>query len=164
VEYCYQRNWHKRAVTSVIIGLDLIQKKSFLFPGCDFCIITFQPTHIHFVICLLVSFFEFNHIYLLFNLTKSLQVPDLNSIPSSELKDGMFVKYTGMIQDMLNPVFYFDKYEVLDRKTQSKHMYSGRFKESLFCQVRINLLTIIFVGHIHSFCDPYLYHCFQKIF
>ncbi|KAI5707260.1 hypothetical protein M8J76_008847 [Diaphorina citri] len=62
------------------------------------------------------------------------QVPDLNSIPSSELKDGMFVKYTGMIQDMLNPVFYFDKYEVLDRKTQSKHMYSGRFKESLFCQ------------------------------
>uniref|UniRef100_A0A8D8YNC6 Mini-chromosome maintenance complex-binding protein n=1 Tax=Cacopsylla melanoneura TaxID=428564 RepID=A0A8D8YNC6_9HEMI len=61
------------------------------------------------------------------------QVPELHSIPSSELKDGMFVKYRGMIQDMMNPVFYFDKYEVLDRSTQSKSIHSGRFKESLHC-------------------------------
>ncbi|KAL1460844.1 hypothetical protein WDU94_012786 [Cyamophila willieti] len=61
------------------------------------------------------------------------QVPDLHSIPSSELKDGMLVKYRGMIQDMMNPVFYFDRYEVLDRSTQSKSIHSGRFKESLHC-------------------------------
>lgn len=55
-----------------------------------------------------------------------------------------------MIQDMMNPVFYFDQYEVMDQTTQNKHMQSGRFKESLNCQVKkkLHLFMIVLILHV----------------
>lgn len=61
-------------------------------------------------------------------------IPNLSLLPNTELKDGIFVKYEGMIQDMLNPVFYLDKYEIVNRNTKTTRIECGRYTDSLHCE------------------------------
>jgi hypothetical protein len=47
------------------------------------------------------------------------QLPSLNHIPLDQLKDGIMVKYRGMVQDILNPEYYLAMYE-------EQHQESGQ--------------------------------------
>ncbi|XP_014368610.2 mini-chromosome maintenance complex-binding protein [Papilio machaon] len=55
------------------------------------------------------------------------QIPLLNSNASHNLSDGRLVRFRGMVQDMHNPEFYFEKFEVYNTATNEVKVKSGKY-------------------------------------
>ncbi|KPJ02129.1 Mini-chromosome maintenance complex-binding protein [Papilio xuthus] len=55
------------------------------------------------------------------------QIPLLNSNASHNLSDGRLVRFRGMVQDMHNPEFYFEKFEVYNTVTNEVKVKSGKY-------------------------------------
>ena len=43
-----------------------------------------------------------------------MQIPSLNLVSLSSLRDGCLVRYTGMVQDQFDPEFYFKVFTFVD--------------------------------------------------
>ncbi|XP_074640725.1 mini-chromosome maintenance complex-binding protein-like isoform X2 [Tubulanus polymorphus] len=62
-------------------------------------------------------------------------IPSLNVTPLHELKANSVVKMRCMIQDMFDPEFYLEAYQVTDRSSGSTFLRCGRYKDVAECQV-----------------------------
>lgn len=65
------------------------------------------------------------------------QIPSLNSLASHNFTHGQLVRFQGMIQDMYNPEYYFERYEVKNTQTGESFVRCGLYKDSAKCQVNI---------------------------
>lgn len=61
---------------------------------------------------------------------KIFQIPLINSNASHNLPDGTLVRFRGMVQDMHNPEFYFEEFEVYNSTTNECKIKSGKFKDT----------------------------------
>lgn len=63
------------------------------------------------------------------------EIPSLNSSRLCDLRHGQLVKFRGMIQDMYDPEYYFESYEVTNAETGESLMRSGMYVDSAKCSV-----------------------------
>ncbi|XP_041987429.1 mini-chromosome maintenance complex-binding protein [Aricia agestis] len=67
---------------------------------------------------------------------KLLKLPNWNKIPlinsnaSHNLSDGALVRFRGMVQDMYNPEFYLEQFNVLNTNTKTTTTKSGKYTET----------------------------------
>lgn len=65
------------------------------------------------------------------------QIPLLNYVPLHAVADNSLVRFRGMIQDMLDPEIYLEKY-ALNRDdnngTHSSRIYNGKYRDTLVCK------------------------------
>ncbi|KAL0872192.1 hypothetical protein ABMA27_004598 [Loxostege sticticalis] len=58
------------------------------------------------------------------------QIPLINSNASHNLPDGSLVRFRGMIQDMHNPEFYFEQFEIFNTTTNAIKNKSGKYRDT----------------------------------
>lgn len=58
------------------------------------------------------------------------KIPLINSNASHNLPDGCLVRFRGMIQDMHNPEFYFEQYEIYNSETNEVKLKSGKYTDT----------------------------------
>ncbi|CAD0200632.1 unnamed protein product [Chrysodeixis includens] len=66
----------------------------------------------------------------LLKLPNLFQIPLINSNASLNLPDSTLVRFKGMIQDMHNPEFYFEQFEVLNTNTNEIKNKSGKYRDT----------------------------------
>lgn len=59
-------------------------------------------------------------------------IPMLNHIPNFAVPNSSLVRFRGMIQDMLDPEFYLEKYTV--KSSSSNRIQDGRFRDTIVYQ------------------------------
>lgn len=52
-------------------------------------------------------------------------------------KDRALIRFRGMVQDMYDPEYYFEKYEVIKKESKEGSMRSGKYMETLRLNVSI---------------------------
>lgn len=65
---------------------------------------------------------------------KYQMIPSLNDISVQHLKPNSLVRFRCMIQDMFDPEFYFEMYEVKDKYTNQCALKCGLYKDTLDCK------------------------------
>lgn len=73
-----------------------------------------------------------------------MQIPSLNDYPPHRIKNKSLVRFRGMIQDMFDPEFFMEAFEVSMGKTNATKMFCGLYQES-FLQVRSHISIIVVV-------------------
>lgn len=68
----------------------------------------------------------------------SFQIPSLNDVSDYTVYNKKLIRFRGMIQDILNPIYYVEKFEILNMKTNQKFFRSGKYRDS----VDLNVLII----------------------
>lgn len=68
------------------------------------------------------------------------EIPCLNSSSLDYFKEGQLVKFRGMIQDIFNPEYYYENYEVKDTNTGASSIRSGMFVDITQCSSQEQLL------------------------
>lgn len=63
------------------------------------------------------------------------QIPLLNVNDIQYLQDAWLVRFRGMIQDMYNPEYYYEKLEVVNTQTSSNSIRSGKYSDTVHCKV-----------------------------
>ncbi|CAH2091456.1 unnamed protein product [Euphydryas editha] len=58
------------------------------------------------------------------------KIPLINSNASHNLPDGSLVRFRGMVQDMHNPEFYFEQFEVFNTKTNEIKSKTGKYTDT----------------------------------
>lgn len=58
------------------------------------------------------------------------KIPLINSNASHNLSDGTLVRFRGMVQDMHNPEFYFEQFEVFNTKTNEIKSKTGKYTDT----------------------------------
>ncbi|GBP15443.1 Mini-chromosome maintenance complex-binding protein [Eumeta japonica] len=66
----------------------------------------------------------------LLQLSNWSQIPLINSNASHYLPDNSMVRFRGMIQDMRNPEFYFESFEVYNTLTNEVKIKSGKYRDT----------------------------------
>ncbi|XP_067000687.2 mini-chromosome maintenance complex-binding protein isoform X3 [Anabrus simplex] len=61
-------------------------------------------------------------------------IPLLNSVPLHSLVDQQLVRFQGMIQDMYDPEYFLEKYEVLDTSTGQSTVRSAKYRDLVICK------------------------------
>lgn len=56
-------------------------------------------------------------------------IPLLNNLPAEEIKNGSIIRFRGMIQDMLDPEFYLERYAV--KLGDVSRLQDGRFRDRI---------------------------------
>lgn len=64
------------------------------------------------------------------------EIPLLNSENLDLYKDGDLVRYQGMVQDMLNPEYYYPSYSLRDTNSGELTEKSGKYRDMAPCKVR----------------------------
>lgn len=65
------------------------------------------------------------------------KIPFLNNISNSEIPNASLVRFRGMIQDMLDPEFYLEKYTV--SSGSGSRVQDGRYRDTIvYHNVRAN--------------------------
>ncbi|KAF5281090.1 hypothetical protein FQA39_LY17896 [Lamprigera yunnana] len=59
-------------------------------------------------------------------------IPFLNYTDVQNLQDKRLVKFQGMIQDMFNPEYFYEKYEVIDRDSEQTAIRNGKFTDIIY--------------------------------
>ncbi|KAK1123233.1 hypothetical protein K0M31_008865 [Melipona bicolor] len=67
------------------------------------------------------------------NLDVLKEIPLLNNTPVHKLRDGQLVRFKGMIQDMHNPEYYLQMYEVKNTQTETYQLKCGMYTDSAKC-------------------------------
>lgn len=60
------------------------------------------------------------------------KIPLLNHIPNFAVPNSSLVRFRGMIQDMLDPEFYLEKYSL--KSSSSNRIQDGRFRDTIVYQ------------------------------
>lgn len=71
------------------------------------------------------------------NLDALKEIPLLNNAPVHTFRDGQLVRFKGMIQDMHNPEYYLQVYEVKNTQTETYQIKCGMYTDSAKCLVII---------------------------
>ncbi|CAH4028882.1 unnamed protein product [Pieris brassicae] len=66
----------------------------------------------------------------LFKLPNWYKIPLINSNASHNLSDGTLARFRGMVQDMHNPEFYFEEFEVFNTITNEVKTKSGKYTDT----------------------------------
>ncbi|XP_045450712.1 mini-chromosome maintenance complex-binding protein [Melitaea cinxia] len=66
----------------------------------------------------------------LLKLSNWSKIPLINSNASHNLSDGTLVRFRGMVQDMHNPEFYFEQFEVFNTKTNEIKSKTGKYTDT----------------------------------
>ncbi|XP_076238488.1 mini-chromosome maintenance complex-binding protein [Calliopsis andreniformis] len=61
------------------------------------------------------------------------QIPLLNNGPLHNFRDKQLVRFKGMVQDMHDPEYYFEKYEVKNMETETSEVRCGMFADTARC-------------------------------
>ncbi|XP_043251882.1 mini-chromosome maintenance complex-binding protein [Colletes gigas] len=61
------------------------------------------------------------------------EIPSLNNAPLRNFTDWQLVRFRGMVQDMHNPEFYFEKYEVKNNETETYEVRCGMYADYVQC-------------------------------
>ncbi|KAK4877050.1 hypothetical protein RN001_009556 [Aquatica leii] len=61
-------------------------------------------------------------------------IPFLNYNEVQNLQDRKLVKFRGMVQDMFNPEYFYEQYEVVDQTTKVKSLRNGKFSDITYCK------------------------------
>lgn len=69
------------------------------------------------------------------------KIPLLNVQNPQDLQVNKLVRFKGMIQDMFNPEYYYETYEVVNKETKEKHVLPGKYRDTAVCDVS----NIIFI-------------------
>lgn len=64
-----------------------------------------------------------------------LQIPLLNNITDYALYNNKLVRFRGMIQDILNPVYYMERFKIRDLNTDVISYRSGKYCDSIDIKV-----------------------------
>lgn len=80
------------------------------------------------------------------------QIPLLNSAPICNFKDKQLVRFQGMIQDMYDPEYYLEQYEVKNTTTGESDIRCGLYIDVAHCLVNC------FVFFFFLLCYMYLFH------
>ncbi|XP_043789595.1 mini-chromosome maintenance complex-binding protein [Apis laboriosa] len=67
------------------------------------------------------------------NLDTLNEIPLLNNVPLHEFKDKQLVRFKGMIQDMHDPEYYLQQYEVKNNQTETFELKSGMYIDTAKC-------------------------------
>lgn len=67
------------------------------------------------------------------------EIPLLNDAPLHCFRDKQLVRFRGMIQDMYNPEYYFQKYEVKNIQSGYCDVRFGMYTDSMLSSVIINI-------------------------
>ncbi|XP_050475453.1 mini-chromosome maintenance complex-binding protein isoform X1 [Bombus huntii] len=67
------------------------------------------------------------------NLDALKEIPLLNNAPVHAFRDGQLVRFKGMIQDMHNPEYYLQVYEVKNTQTETYQIKCGMYTDSAKC-------------------------------
>lgn len=72
-------------------------------------------------------------------------IPLLNYWPPQDFADHTLVRFRGMIQDMWDPEFYLEKYEVKrkDGSGDDVRLQDGRFRDTLELKVYFQIVFLI---------------------
>ncbi|KAJ2944134.1 hypothetical protein O0L34_g18103 [Tuta absoluta] len=66
----------------------------------------------------------------LLKLPNHYQIPLINTNASHNLADGTLARFRGMVQDMHNPEFYFEEFEVFNSATNEVKKKSGKYRDT----------------------------------
>ncbi|KAI5644168.1 mini-chromosome maintenance replisome factor domain-containing protein [Phthorimaea operculella] len=66
----------------------------------------------------------------LLKLPNHYQIPLINTNASHNLADGTLARFRGMVQDMHNPEFYFEQFEVFNSTTNEVKNKSGKYRDT----------------------------------
>lgn len=83
------------------------------------------------------------------------EIPLLNNAPLHEFKDKQLVRFKGMIQDMHDPEYYLQQYEVKNNQTETFELKSGMYIDTAKCLVIIFILKFYFIKPFKIFFCPY---------
>ncbi|XP_012274497.1 mini-chromosome maintenance complex-binding protein isoform X2 [Orussus abietinus] len=61
------------------------------------------------------------------------EIPSLNCLPLHDLRHGQLVRFRGMIQDMYDPEYYFEHYEVENKETGESYLRCGKYTDCARC-------------------------------
>lgn len=61
------------------------------------------------------------------------EIPLLNNAPLHDFRDKQLVRFRGMVQDMYNPEYYFQKYEVKNTQNGCCDIRHGMYMDSVLC-------------------------------
>lgn len=78
------------------------------------------------------------------------QIPLLNCTESHNLLDGTLVRFRGMVQDIRNPEFFFDKFKVYNTVTKETTTRSGKYRD--ICTVSVMYYIIFYQRHTTVKC------------
>lgn len=67
-----------------------------------------------------------------------LQVPLLNHITECEPYNNKLIRFKGMIQDILNPIYYIEQFHVVNTKTSVTSVRSGKYRDRIDLSVSTN--------------------------
>lgn len=59
------------------------------------------------------------------------QVPLLNYLTECEAYNNKLVRFKGMIQDIMNPVYYIEQFHVVNTKTNVTSVKSGKYRDRM---------------------------------
>lgn len=65
------------------------------------------------------------------------QIPLLNVADTQYLKEGSLVRFRGMVQDMYDPEYYYEKYEVVNVDTNVRSARNGKYYDTAHWKVGI---------------------------
>ncbi|KZC13690.1 Mini-chromosome maintenance complex-binding protein, partial [Dufourea novaeangliae] len=68
------------------------------------------------------------------------EIPLLNYAPLHNFTDRQLVRFRGMVQDMHNPEYYFEQYEVRDTRTGTYEVRFGMYADSARCMPHEEIL------------------------
>ncbi|KAK2579582.1 hypothetical protein KPH14_010877 [Odynerus spinipes] len=68
------------------------------------------------------------------------EIPLLNNAPLHDFRDKQLVRFRGMVQDMYNPEYYFQKYEVKNIQSGCCDVKFGMYTDSVFCSPNEEIL------------------------
>ncbi|XP_063993169.1 mini-chromosome maintenance complex-binding protein isoform X2 [Diachasmimorpha longicaudata] len=77
---------------------------------------------------------------LLENIHELKEIPSLNSPFLHDIKDGHLVRFRGMIQNIYNPEFYLQTFEVRDNNTGEISVRSGMYRDAAVCQTHEEII------------------------
>lgn len=63
-------------------------------------------------------------------------IPMLNYVQLQDFPDHSFVRFRGMIQDMLDPEIYFERFQTYIKGGGIKSLQSGKYRDTISLQVR----------------------------
>lgn len=81
------------------------------------------------------------------------EIPLLNSAPLCNFKDKQLVRFRGMIQDMYDPEYYLEQYEVKNSMTGESDIRCGLYIDVAHCLVDYFLFLLYIL-----FCYIYLFY------
>lgn len=90
------------------------------------------------------------------------QIPLLNTITNCAMYNKKLVRFRGMIQDILNPVYYMEKFKVRNLETDTISYRSGRYWD--FIDIRVGNYLIYYCISFVSDVMIYLFWQFRDMY